>query len=277
VLEEVASPQGNLVQVRDRNGKEWLLERGVLKPFLNKVTVSTFEHPVPHHWLVFPYRFTNGKTTLVSTAEMTSSFPRAWTYLKENSKVLRGRESGKANHAKWYGYIYRKNLTSFDDPKLIVQVISLFGRYAYDDTGIYFTGGGNGPYYGIRWLDSDDAHSLHYLQALLGSPLLDFYLRQVSSPFRGGYWSYGKRFIQQLPIRPINFDDPADVARHDKMVALVERMLALHRKLAAATVPPDKELYQRQIEATDRQIDALVYELYGLTEEEIEIVEGAGG
>jgi len=67
------------------------------------------------------------------------------------------------------------------------------------------------------------------------------------------------------------------VARHDKMVALVERMLALHRKLAAATVPPDKELYQRQIEATDRQIDALVYELYGLTEEEIEIVEGAGG
>jgi len=48
------------------------------------------------------------------------------------------------------------------------------------------------------------------------------------------------------------------------MVALVERMLALHRKLAAATVPPDKDLYQRPIEATARQIDALVYELCGL-------------
>jgi hypothetical protein len=36
-----------------------------------------------------------------------------------------------------------------------------------------------------------------------------------------------------------------------------------------------KQLYQRQIEATDRQIDALVYDLYGLTEEEIAIVEGA--
>jgi hypothetical protein len=45
------------------------------------------------------------------------------------------------------------------------------------------------------------------------------------------------------------------------MVALVERMLALHCKLPAATVPPDKELYRRQIEATDRQVDALVYEL----------------
>ncbi len=47
-----------------------------------------------------------------------------------------------------------------------------------------------------------------------------------------------------------------------------------------AIVPADKyeppvRLYQRQIEATDRQIDALVYELYGLTKEEIEIVENA--
>ena len=58
------------------------------------------------------------------------------------------------------------------------------------------------------------------------------------------------------------------------MVALVERMLALHQKLAAASISADKELYQRQIEATDRQIDALVYELYGLTEEEIGVVEG---
>ena len=55
---------------------------------------------------------------------------------------------------------------------------------------------------------------------------------------------------------------------------LVERMLELHKKLSAATIPADKQLYQWQIEATDRQIDALVYELYGLTEEEIEVVEG---
>ena len=42
---------------------------------------------------------------------------------------------------------------------------------------------------------------------------------------------------------------------------------------AAATIPADKKLYQRQIEATDREIDGLVYELYGLTQEEIRIVE----
>jgi hypothetical protein len=56
----------------------------------------------------------------------------------------------------------------------------------------------------------------------------------------------------------------------------VERMLDLHKRLAAATIPGDKKLYQRQIEATDGEIDALVYGLYGLTEEETAIVEGWG-
>jgi hypothetical protein len=46
--------------------------------------------------------------------------------------------------------------------------------------------------------------------------------------------------------------DPADVAWHDKMVALVERMLALHKKLVAATIPADKELYRRQVAAVDQ-------------------------
>lgn len=40
--------------------------------------------------------------------------------------------------------------------------------------------------------------------------------------------------------------------------------------------PPGQSSLKRQIDATDSQIDALVYELYGLTEEEINIVEGTG-
>ena len=61
----------------------------------------------------------------------------------------------------------------------------------------------------------------------------------------------------------------------DMVPTFVEQMLDLHKKLAASAIPEDRALYQRQIEASDRQIDALVYELYGLTEEEIAIVERA--
>ena len=58
------------------------------------------------------------------------------------------------------------------------------------------------------------------------------------------------------------------------MVDLVDRMLALHAKLASARTDHEKEVLQRQIDATDREIDTLVYELYDLTEQEIRIVEG---
>jgi hypothetical protein len=52
-------------------------------------------------------------------------------------------------------------------------------------------------------------------------------------------------------------------------------MLDLHKQLAAAKTPSDRTAIQRQIDATDGQIDQLVYELYGLTDEEIRIVEEA--
>jgi hypothetical protein len=60
----------------------------------------------------------------------------------------------------------------------------------------------------------------------------------------------------------------------DSIRQLVERMFSLHRQLAVAQTPAEKSVLQRQIEATDAQIDALVYALYGLTEAEIKIVEG---
>jgi hypothetical protein len=80
-------------------------------------------------------------------------------------------------------------------------------------------------------------------------------------------------YLNPFPIRTINFSDPDDKARHDKMVELVEQMLTLHKQLAAAKTPDDKTRIQRQIDATDHQIDRLVYELYGLTDKEIQIVE----
>lgn len=113
-----------------------------------------------------------------------------------------------------------------------------------------------------------------YLTGILNSRLLAYY-------FRKRYNRQDKTFpeirvyeLRSLPIRTIDFDNPAEVAQHDKMVALVERMLELNRQLQTAKTTHDKTMLQRQIDATDKKIDKLVYELYDLTQEEIEIVEG---
>jgi adenine-specific DNA-methyltransferase len=51
-------------------------------------------------------------------------------------------------------------------------------------------------------------------------------------------------------------------------------MLELQKKHHEARMERDKELYEWQIKIVDAQIDRRVYDLYGLTEEEIKVVEG---
>jgi adenine-specific DNA-methyltransferase len=62
-------------------------------------------------------------------------------------------------------------------------------------------------------------------------------------------------------------------ARHEELVAKVEAMLKAKKELAKAKTDKDKTYYENKCAALDRQIDRLVYDLYGLTEEEIRIVE----
>jgi Alw26I/Eco31I/Esp3I family type II restriction m6 adenine DNA methyltransferase len=114
-------------------------------------------------------------------------------------------------------------------------------------------------------------YKLEYLLGLLNSWLFQWRFKLTSSNN-----NVATNELDSMPIRAINFSDPAEKAQHDKMVSLVEQMLALHKSLARAKSPQEKERLERQIEATDKAIDSLVYELYGLTEEEIRIVEGRG-
>ena len=52
-------------------------------------------------------------------------------------------------------------------------------------------------------------------------------------------------------------------------------MLGLHKSLALAQSPVEKERLENQIKSTDDGIDKLVYDLYGLNQEEIRIVESS--
>jgi hypothetical protein len=83
-----------------------------------------------------------------------------------------------------------------------------------------------------------------------------------------------RQYIERLPIQLLDLKKPADKSRHNKLVVLVDKMLGLMPKLRAATADSEKAVLQNAVTATDQQIDQLVYELYGLTAEEIKLVEG---
>ena len=226
--------------------------------------------------ILFPYKLIDGKAELLTTKELSSNYPHAWEYLKTNKSILELRERGKWKHERWYAFGRSQNLSEMEQQKILTPSIASKASFSFDSIDLYYfvgSGGGGGGGYGIT-LKPEERMAYQYILGLLNSKMLDAFLKSFSSPFSGGYYAYNRQYIEQLPIRPINFSDPTDKARHDRMVQLVESMLALHKHKAATRTQAEQEQFQRQIDATDRQIDALVYELYGLTSDEIAIVTG---
>ncbi|MFH1911659.1 MAG: N-6 DNA methylase [Pseudomonadota bacterium] len=258
-------------EVLSKELDQWVpVESKILKPVVRSGRIRRYEAG-PSALVLFPYDVKDNAARLYSPEEMKLDYPLAWSYLQANKKLLENREKGKFKDDQWYRYGRTQNLGLWEQPKLMVPyMITELAAYLDRSDRFYFinvtTGG-----YGITTGRPDV--TLLYLCGLLNSRLLDFYLKQVSTNFQGGYLSAGKQYIEQLPIRVIDFADVADRERHDRMVSLVEEMLALHRQLAAARTAHEQENLKRQIDAADRRIDRLVYDLYDLTDEEIRIVE----
>ena len=153
-------------------------------------------------------------------------------------------------------------------PKIIFPDICKNPRFIVDYLGVY-------PLNTSYAIDSDSL----YLLGILNSKLFWFLIGHISIPFgtRAGRFRYRLiyQYMAKVPIRPIDFDDPVDVEKHYLMEQLVNRMLELHQQNAIEKNPESLRHLEIQISITDRQIDNLVYDLYGLTDEEIALVESS--
>lgn len=165
--------------------------------------------------------------------------------------------SNKRKSATDYRRIATQRITGVDERLRIVATLMDPPAYFADSTNSIA-------------LEDSGPHSLEYLLGLLNSQLFQWRFKLTSTNN-----NVATNELDSMPIRTIDFSAPEDVARHDRMVSLVEQMIGLRERLSEAKTPPDRSRIQGRIEGADRRIDELVYELYGLTEEEIRLVEGA--
>jgi hypothetical protein len=121
------------------------------------------------------------------------------------------------------------------------------------------------------------SRDLRYLLGVLNSAAMAFYYRSIfgGNQLQGGYLRIGPPQLRALPV-----PDPQQMGSrhrkiHDQIVDAVDQITALHKQADRSGSTHDRTALARQIDATDRQIDRLVYELYGLTDDEIVIVEQA--
>lgn len=265
---------GELTKVNSKQLDTFVtLETGILKAVVRSGTIKRYA-ATPAALVLFPYDIKEKSARLLSKSEMEKKFPLAWDYLLKNRKLLEERERGKFNDTQWYRFGRSQNLGLWEQPKLLIPyMISELAAYLDRDEKFYFVNVTTGGY-GITLANTN--LDLAYFCGLLNSKLLDAYLKNVSTNFRGGYFAANKQYTEQLPIRILDISQKTDKALHERMVQLVEQILKAKKELALARTERDKIFYENKCATLDRQIDNLVYELYDLTPEEIAIVEGAG-
>jgi len=218
--------------------------------------------------IIFPYDLREGGYDLKPEAEMRHMFPGAYEYLSSRKRELEARRQFKA----WYGFSAPRNLDVHETAQMLVPLLADRGSYCRlpGKPGGYCLMASAG--FSIT-VGPEKRLSPSYVLGLLNSRLLFWRLRSISNVFRGGWVTCTKQYVATLPIHLVSLSERADKAQHDRIVELVERMLDLHKKVAAAKTDHEKTVLQRQIDPTDRQIDELVYQLYGLTDEETKVVE----
>ncbi|MCX7997911.1 MAG: Eco57I restriction-modification methylase domain-containing protein [Leptospiraceae bacterium] len=230
--------------------REVNLERKYLRHIISGTDVKRYTNPVKTQYVIFPYEVTEGKSKLLDKKILEQEVPSTWEYLLENKKILENRENGKLKGKGWWGYIYLKNMTIQDQPKLCIPRLVQRIQCIYDEYGDFCLD--NVDVGGII-LKTEYKPLYHYLMGLLNSKLLSVFLSKISTPFRGGFWSCNKHFIEKLPIY---LPDPTDKERFaltQKIESLVKQILELRSKGRIADA-----------EFLETKIDQMVEKLYGV-------------
>ena len=227
----------------------------IIKPFLAGRDIKRYKKPQSEKYLIlFPRGFTNkhylGK--------------QPWNWLKETYSAIALHLEPFADKAQkrwdkgdyWWELRACEYYKEFEKPKIIVPSIAKKASYTFDTHKFY----------------SNDKTSIlpssdFYLLGVLNSKVSDFYLKSIASTKRGGYFEYKPMYVSAVPIIETDKETREQIVKH------VNNIRSLNKHLQTTKLEIQRQQIQRTIDHTEKKIDELVYRLYGLSEEEIEIIE----
>mgnify|MGYP001415313465 CR=1 FL=1 len=196
-------------------------------------------------------------------------YPAVYKYLTEFRDVLTPKRSRsdkvgrKPGSYRWYELQDTVDyFQSFESPKLIFPDIATECRFTLDREGYY----GTNTTYVIPGAD-------YWLLAILNSRLAHTYFKEKCAGLEGGKTTYLRFFGDYLEHFPVV--NARESPAKKNLERLSNQMLDLNTRLPALKTDHQRTVIERQIAATDREIDQLVYQLYGLTDKEIALIEEA--
>lgn len=246
------------------------VEKAICKPCLYDLSFGLFDTVKPNAQMIFPYIIQADKAEVFSEEYFQENFPMTWAYLNNFKDELSKRSINGSKEPKWYQFGRSQSLTRFhDNKKLIWSVLSTKSGYVFDENNLQFTGGGNGPYYSL-FTSSD--YSLYYILGILSHPIFEALVKSGASEFRGSYYSHGKQFIENIPIKKIDFTNAEETKFHNEIVKTVKSLIATKATYNGIYIAAKKKVMQNKMDLLFNTLVEQVNSLYGITNDELNTV-----
>lgn len=251
-----------------KEGKRYEIEKDICRPCIYDLSFDLFDSIKGNAQMIFPYTIKGDMAEVLSEKVLKKDFPLCWNYLNEHKGILESR-SINGRDPRWYQFGRSQSLTRFsDNPKLIWPVLSTRPSYIYDDQDLQFTGGGNGPYYSLI---PNDEYSIYYILGILSHPLFEKMVKAGASEFRGAYYSHGKQFIENIPIRLIDFKNKEEKVSYEGIIKLVKELIRTKNQFNEA-VDSKKSVFERKIHILNEKLIEQISRLYDISERDYQAV-----
>jgi len=259
-VKKVSEDKDRFTIFSKHTGREHVIEKDITRPSLKGMNIANYKVAERDNLLIFPY---NGNG-LIPEKGMEERYPLAWEYLnlEECRTKLEKREKGRFKGSNFHCYGRPQNHELIPDKKIIIPAIVSFAEAAYDDVGYHMID----SVYGIRKISEIDLDD-HFILAVLNSRLLTFFLMETGTNLRGGYFTMKSAYLEPFPIPDVTRRDRSGGSTYRKIIENVKEILHL-----SETSPKEST---GRIQELDDEINKGLYELYGLSGEEIKIVEEA--
>jgi hypothetical protein len=177
---------------------------------------------------------------------------------------LEKRAAFKRGNCEWWQWTFPLHLEHITKDKIYAPYMATSNRFALDtdtafigltDTTVLF--------------DNGQPEDLRYLLGLLNSRLLSFRFRYIGKLKSAGLFEYFHNSVAKLPIRRIAADDE----RHTQMVEFVQKVIDTKTGLRSADSDRERKKLTSQLRVLESLIDRLTYELYGMDESDISLID----
>ena len=228
------------------------LEKDSLLPLIRANNCSRYDYANYDLQIIYPFKYDDGATVLLTEDEFKSTFPNTFKYLLSKKELLEERKDSRKTFAdsnKWYSLTRFGQLENFKKEKIVFPGEQKKPKFSIDRNQSGYSGA---RVFGVTITETEI--NLKFLLAVLNSKVISFVIHSTFPVKAGGYFSMSSTFVEKLPIIQLS------ASNQKPLIDLATEILESKQK-------------GEDTSTLELEVDQLVYQLYDLTEEEIKIVE----